>query len=116
MGKEETSIADSSNLETVTVSHPHLDVPVEEEKLTETENEQTKHAYNVAVATAQAAEAAVVAAHAAAEVVRLTAVPPAFPGRSREEGAAIRIQTAFRGYLVWLWNVAIHQNFTLIDK
>lgn len=96
--KEEPSIVGSSNLETVTISHPHP-VPVEEENLTEAENEQTKHAYDVAVATAAAAEAAVVAAHAAAEVVRLTAVSPAFPGKSREEGAAIRIQTAFRGYL-----------------
>lgn len=61
-------------------------------------NDQNKHAYSVAVATAAAAEAAVAAAQAAAEVVRLTTVPR-FAGKSKEEIAAIKIQTAFRGYL-----------------
>lgn len=75
--------------------------PVEELKLVEAENEQNKHAYSVALATAAAAEAAVAAAQAAAEVVRLTNVPR-YPGRTPEEVAAIRIQTAFRGYLVLL--------------
>lgn len=65
----------------------------------EAENEQNKHAYSVALATAVAAEAAVAAAQAAAEVVRLTAVAR-YPGKSNEEIAAIKIQTAFRGYLV----------------
>lgn len=74
-------------------------VMTEEAKFTEVEDEQNKHAYSVAVATAVAAEAAVAAAQAAAEVVRLTAVPRT-PGRSKEEVAAIKIQTAFRGYLV----------------
>ncbi|XP_058098672.1 protein IQ-DOMAIN 3 [Magnolia sinica] len=73
-------------------------VPSEEVKLSEAEQEQNKHAYSVAIATAVAAEAAVAAAHAAAEVVRLTTVPR-FSGKSREEVAAIKIQTAFRGYL-----------------
>lgn len=68
-------------------------------KLIEAENEQSKHAYSVALATAAAAEAAVAAAHAAAEVVRLTSVAR-YSGKSREEIAAIRIQTAFRGHLV----------------
>ncbi|XP_010253551.1 PREDICTED: protein IQ-DOMAIN 1-like [Nelumbo nucifera] len=72
--------------------------PPEEVKLTEAENEQSKHAYSVALATAVAAEAAVAAAQAAAEVVRLTAVTR-FSGKSKEEVAAIKIQTAFRGYL-----------------
>lgn len=62
------------------------------------EDQQTKHAYSVAVATAAAAEAAVAAAQAAAEVVRLTSAAQV-PGKSKEEAAAVRIQTAFRGYM-----------------
>ncbi|GAA0158817.1 hypothetical protein LIER_15750 [Lithospermum erythrorhizon] len=92
------SAIDPSASDVVAVSHPHPRSPVEEEKVTEIENEQTKHAYSVAVATAAAAEAAVAAAHAAAEVVRLTAMPQ-YAGKSKEEVAAIKIQTAFRGYL-----------------
>ena len=72
---------------------------IEDIKLAAAENEQKKHAHTVAVASAAAAEAAVAAAQAAAEVVRLT-VPARFEGKSREEIAAIKIQTAFRGYLV----------------
>ncbi|CAL1374338.1 unnamed protein product [Linum trigynum] len=67
-------------------------------KLTEAENEQSKHAYSVALATAAAAEAAVAAAQAAAEVVRLTSAVRSV-GKPKEEIAAIKIQTAFRGYL-----------------
>ncbi|ERN04980.1 hypothetical protein AMTRI_Chr08g164610 [Amborella trichopoda] len=74
---------------------PH---PSEELKLSEAEQEQNKHAYSVAIATAVAAEAAVAAAQAAAEVVRLTTASR-YSGKSREEVAAIKIQTAFRGYL-----------------
>ncbi|PWZ31784.1 hypothetical protein Zm00014a_041337 [Zea mays] len=69
----------------------------------ETDSEQNKHAYSVALASAVAAEAAAVAAQAAAEVVRLTAVTtaaPKMPVSSREELAATKIQTAFRGYLI----------------
>ncbi|XP_029120476.1 protein IQ-DOMAIN 3 isoform X1 [Elaeis guineensis] len=65
--------------------------------LREAEEEQSKHAVAVAVATAAAAEAAVAAAQAAAAVVRLTGTPSSYH-RSREI-AAIKIQTAFRGYL-----------------
>ncbi|XP_048232028.1 protein IQ-DOMAIN 3-like [Ricinus communis] len=72
--------------------------PAEDVKLTEAESEQSKHAYSVALATAVAAEAAVAAAQAAAEVVRLTSTA-CYCGKSREEVAAIKIQTAFRGYL-----------------
>ncbi|KAL2933781.1 Protein IQ-DOMAIN 1 [Bienertia sinuspersici] len=61
--------------------------------------EQTKHAYTVAVATAKAAEAAVAAGHAAAEVVRLSESASVFNGKSKEEISAIKIQTAFRGYM-----------------
>eukprot|EP01018_Ginkgo_biloba_P021503 Gb_37382 [translate_table: standard] len=67
----------------------------------ETENEQNKHAIAVAAATAAVADAAVAAAHAAAAVVRLTnnSCSLVCGGIDREEWAATRIQTAFRGYL-----------------
>lgn len=78
--------------------------PTEDAKLTEAENEQTKHAYSVAYATAVAAEAAVAAAHAAAQVVRLTSTTR-FVGKSTEEIAAIKIQTAYRGHLVIIFRL-----------
>ncbi|GJS25294.1 IQ-DOMAIN 1-like protein [Tanacetum coccineum] len=56
------------------------------------------HAYSVAVATAAAAEAAAVAAQVAAESVRLAELTR-YSRKSKEETAAIRIQTALRGYL-----------------
>lgn len=100
--------------------------PVKERVLIEAEEEQSKHALTVAIATAAAAEAAVAAARAAAEVVRLTNTPKSTEecDKNTEETppveiqitptllldlhhekevqilAAIKIQTAFRGYLV----------------
>uniref|UniRef100_A0A1D1YZ25 Protein IQ-DOMAIN 14 n=1 Tax=Anthurium amnicola TaxID=1678845 RepID=A0A1D1YZ25_9ARAE len=65
--------------------------------LRQVEEEQSKHALAVAVATAAAAEVAVAAAQAAAEVVRLTGTPMSY--NKARENAAIKIQTAFRGYL-----------------
>ena len=47
-------------------------LPSKETILSEAEEEQSKHALTVAIASAAAAEAAVTVAHAAAEVVRLT--------------------------------------------
>lgn len=95
---EKAIVPDSPKRETVEVSPPSPP-PLEDVKLAEeVEDEQTKHAYSVAVASAAAAEAAVAAAQAAAEVVRLTTVSQ-FAGKSAEEVAAIKIQTAFRGYL-----------------
>ncbi|XP_057535783.1 protein IQ-DOMAIN 3-like isoform X2 [Amaranthus tricolor] len=83
-----------------TVTHHVLKEP---EKLSVSDKEQTKHAYNVALTTAKAAEAAVFAAQAAAEVICLTAAPPASApvsaGKSKEEIAALKIQTVFRGYM-----------------
>lgn len=77
-------------------------LPSTDKDLARSEDEQSKHALAVAAATAAAAEAAVAAAQAAAVVVRLTgAGRKSFYGsNSREEWAATRIQTAFRGYLV----------------
>ncbi|KAI8560353.1 hypothetical protein RHMOL_Rhmol04G0249000 [Rhododendron molle] len=93
-GKEKSAVSSSSPSEIVTVPHPLLPPP-EEVKPIEVE---TTDSYSVALATAAAAEAAVVAAQAAAEVVRLTSVNR-FPGKSKEEVAAFKIQTVFRGYM-----------------
>lgn len=57
--------------------------------------EDRNHAIAVAVATAAAAEAAVAAAQAAAKVVRLAG----YGRQSKEERAAILIQSYYRGYL-----------------
>ena len=65
-----------------------------------------KHAIAVAAATAAVAEAALAAAQAAAEVVRLTSgggggnVLGGSHRRFVEEVSAVKIQSAFRGYLV----------------
>lgn len=73
-------------------------------KLAKAENEQNKHAYSAALATAMAAEVAIAAAQAAAEVVRLRAAVQYYSGKSKEEVAATKIQTAFRGYLVSIFS------------
>ncbi|XP_050152144.1 protein IQ-DOMAIN 3-like isoform X3 [Malus sylvestris] len=86
---------------TPTLLPPPTPPPKEDVELAEAEKAQNKHAYSVALATAVAAEAAVAAVQAAAEVVRLTAVPmPRYTGKSMQEAAAIKIQTAFRGHLM----------------
>ncbi|PIA27444.1 hypothetical protein AQUCO_07700006v1 [Aquilegia coerulea] len=74
-----------------------------EKSFNEAEKEHSKHAMNVAIATAAAAEAAVASAEAAVEVVRLAGIPCPrlylkYKKRSRPL-AAIKIQTVFRGYL-----------------
>lgn len=79
---------------------------------------EERHAIAVAAATAAAAEAAAVTAQAAVEIFRLTK-PSSFV---REvHGAAIVIQTAFRGYLVsnklkgfYLW--CLHFTSLLVNE
>lgn len=63
--------------------------------------EESKRAIAVAAATAAVAEAAVAAAQAAAAVVKLTSGGRSVKGAGRkEEWAATKIQSVFRGYLV----------------
>lgn len=97
-GKERPTVPDSPSLDTVTAPHP-LSPPEEVNlNLTEVEDEQDKHAYSAPVATDVAAESPVAAVQAAAEVVPPTAMTQ-LTGEWREEVAAIKIQTAFRGYM-----------------
>ncbi|KAA8517169.1 hypothetical protein F0562_017462 [Nyssa sinensis] len=69
--------------------------------LREAQEEHGKRALAVAIATAAAADAAVAAVHAAAEVVRLTAVPQSYHECENmiRNLAAIKIQTAYRAYI-----------------
>ncbi|KAG6728448.1 hypothetical protein I3842_02G173400 [Carya illinoinensis] len=105
---KETALAISSPPPAPAIPDP-LPCIEEDVKLTETENEQNKHAFSVAIASAVAAEAAAAAVQAAAtaqaaadqaaaEVVRLSTFTRS-SGKSEEEIAAVMIQTAFRGYL-----------------
>ncbi|XP_008798581.2 protein IQ-DOMAIN 14 [Phoenix dactylifera] len=64
-----------------------------------TEKDQNKHAIAVAAATAVAADAAMAAAQAAVAVVRLTSKGRGATIGVHERQAAVKIQTAFRGYL-----------------
>lgn len=72
--------------------------PQEEVKLTNVEVEQHNHEHPVVVAATAAAEPEVIAPQAVPEVVQPPRVSR-FVGKSGEEAAAIKIQTAFRGYL-----------------
>lgn len=98
-GKEKDLASNSTPLETVRTSPPPPPPPQPEEvKLTVTEHEPSNHAAIEADTPAVSTNAA------AADQVVVTEVPVTtntqFVGKSREEAAAIRIQTAFRGYLV----------------
>ncbi|KAM3287878.1 protein IQ-DOMAIN 2 [Capsicum chacoense] len=98
LGKEKDPVPDSSSLVAASVSPPHPVPHVEEVALAEVEEEQTKHAYSIATSIAAPVEAAAGTSRAAVEVISLTKVTK-FAGKSKEELATIRIQTAFRGYL-----------------
>ena len=90
--------SDAATLETAKLSPPPQP---EEVKLIEAETEQSQQTYPVAVTTADNdAVAPAAPAQAAIEVVRRQLNMDArFAGKS-EEVAAIKIQTAFRVYLV----------------
>lgn len=80
-----------------------------------------KHAIAVAAATAAVAEAALAAAHAAAEVVRLTGAGglsgvSASPHVSHQRwAAAVKIQAAFRGYLVSNFQKSFSSFYILVN-
>lgn len=67
--------------------------------MTEIENVQVEIPVPVEVATAASVPDHVPAPRTVVEVVHVTR-NTRFQGKSKEEAAAIRIQTAFRGYLV----------------
>ncbi|KAK8554349.1 hypothetical protein V6N12_031313 [Hibiscus sabdariffa] len=79
--------------------HPALPAP--HKSLCQATEEQRKLALNVAIATAAAAEAAISAAQAAVEVVRLTAAyKPCHHFTAMDRNlAALKIQSAFRAHL-----------------
>ncbi|GMH10498.1 hypothetical protein Nepgr_012339 [Nepenthes gracilis] len=96
-GKHKSADVVSSS-EEVTDPVPAPSQSVDETKLVEGESMQDKDAYSVALSNAAAAESAVAAAEAAAEVIPLTNISH-YSSKSKEEIAAIKIQTTFRGYL-----------------
>lgn len=61
-------------------------------------------------AVAAAKTAAQAAAEAALEAARITSLRPCYIGKTNEEIAAIKIQTAFRGYLVWTLYYSFKKN------
>ncbi|GER50320.1 IQ domain-containing protein [Striga asiatica] len=92
-GNENPLVSEPLNQEAAQASsHPPTLPPLENVKLAEIEDEQTKNADDdVAVETVSVEEIAT-------KVVRLSK-PSQFAGKSAEEIAVIKIQTAFRGYL-----------------
>ncbi|KAJ6742585.1 IQ-DOMAIN 5-RELATED [Salix viminalis] len=94
-GKQQLDL-DSTSLENATMQSPPPQP--EEVKLIETTNEENQHAYSVPVVTAAVAEHAPITAQTSTEVFQQTKVNK-YVGKSKEEVAAIKIQTAFRGYM-----------------
>uniref|UniRef100_A0A1D1Y7G8 Protein IQ-DOMAIN 1 n=1 Tax=Anthurium amnicola TaxID=1678845 RepID=A0A1D1Y7G8_9ARAE len=102
-GKSKLTDHDSSSLEACegpVAADPPPPIAAEEVTLIEAER---NHAHSVMLPTpaavATATEPTEILPQASVEVVRLPLNATKFPGKSREEIAAIKIQTAFRGYL-----------------
>ncbi|KZV52618.1 protein IQ-DOMAIN 1-like [Dorcoceras hygrometricum] len=95
--KEKPLVSVSQNPGTVEVSDPRPFPSLEDVKLTELEEEPTKHAYAVAATTAANDED--VAATPVTPEMPQPCIVVRFAGKSKEEVAAIKIQTAFRGHL-----------------
>ncbi|KAK1563900.1 hypothetical protein Q3G72_034889 [Acer saccharum] len=102
---KQTDIASNSSAVVETFKTPPPSIPLlqqpEEDNVTEAENEQRNFAATVAVTTTTAAsvqDPVDDASQTVKEVVQIT-TNTRFQGKSKEEAAAIRIQTAFRGYL-----------------
>lgn len=98
-GKQKEDGSTSASFETVKTTLPSPATPLqpEEVKIAVPENELSNHVANEEVATAVPTMAAVSAGQSVTEVRIVTNAR--FAGKSKEEAAAIRIQTAFRGYL-----------------
>lgn len=95
---------ESSTSETVSV--PHSLPPPAEVNLPETviEDEQTQHAYSFAVSTSTGTEGAVEVPLDVTDVQPIAVTQ--FARKLTDEEAATKIQTAFRGYLVYLYSSA----------
>lgn len=94
-GKQQLD-SDSTSVENVTMLSPPPQP--EEVKLIETTNEVNQHTFPVPVATAAVPEPAPTTVQTNIEAVQLTKVNK-YAGKSKEEEAAIMIQTTFRGYM-----------------
>jgi hypothetical protein len=86
---------ESTIVNTVTASTPVHQI--EEIKVTETEIEEGKNVVSVGPSVPTSTSTATAAPHV---VKAMPVLPARFAGKSREEIAAIKIQTAFRGYMV----------------
>jgi hypothetical protein len=86
---------ESTIVNTVTASTPVHQI--EEIQVTETEIEEGKNVVSAGPSVPTSTATATAAPHV---VKAMPVLPARFAGKSREEIAAIKIQTAFRGYMV----------------
>lgn len=105
-GQQEDSNSNSVSPDIVMGPPPPLppSPPPEDVRLVEVDDGESKYAYSAEVATAAVSKVAAAATSQSAVKVDqgtvLPTIPPHFVGKTKKEVAAIRIQTAFRGYLV----------------